>query len=132
MPSRQCNDKVAVFQGPRQHNQTAIRLLRKHTNGAFELQIPVGPRGTALGGTVGSDATGVEALFYNPAGVGLTQGTEALFTHTQYFADMKLNYAAIAAKMGNFGVLGFSAKVLSIGDVIVTTEDAPEGTGEIA
>lgn len=105
---------------------------RKGTNGAFELQIPVGARGTALGGALGSDVTGVEAIFYNPGGLGATTGTEALFTHTAYFADQKLNYAAVATKMGNFGVLGFSAKVLSIGDVIVTTEDQPEGTGEIA
>ncbi|HET7224884.1 MAG TPA: PorV/PorQ family protein [Candidatus Eisenbacteria bacterium] len=105
---------------------------RKGTNGAFELQIPVGARGTALGGALGSDVSGVESIFYNPAGLGLTQTTEALFTHTAYFADQKLNYAAVATKLGNFGVLGFSAKVLSVGDVIVTTEDQPEGTGEIA
>jgi hypothetical protein len=58
-------------------------------------------------------------------------GTEALFTHTEYIADMSVNYAAVAVKAGGLGVLGFSAKVLSIGDIIVTTESAPDGTGEI-
>jgi hypothetical protein len=105
---------------------------RKGTDGAPELQIGIGPRGTALGGSVVGDVTGTEALYWNPAGLALLQHTEAMFTHTQYFADMKLNYAAIASSAGNFGVLGIAAKVLSIGDVIVTTEDAPEGTGEIA
>ncbi len=105
---------------------------RKGTDGAPELMIPVGPRGTALGGAVVGDATGTEAMFWNPAGVGLLQRTEVMFSHTQYFADMKVNYAAVASKLGDFGVVGFSAKVLSIGDIIVTTEAAPEGTGEVA
>jgi hypothetical protein len=78
------------------------------------------------------DVSGVEAMFYNPAGLGGLAKTEAMFSHTQYFADMKLNYAAVATSLGGAGVLGFSAKVLSVGDVVVTTESAPEGTGEIA
>jgi len=105
---------------------------RKGTEGAPELTIAVGPRGAALGGAVVGDVTGVEAMFWNPAGLGAMPKTEAMFSHTQYFADMKLNYVGVATNMGAFGVVGFSAKVLSIGDVIVTTEAAPEGTGEIA
>ncbi len=104
---------------------------RKGTGGAHELKIPVGPRGTALGGATVSDVEGVEAIFWNPAGLGALQSTEALFSHTKYFADQKLNFAAVAARLGSVAVLGVNAKVLSIGDVIVTTEDAPEGTGDI-
>lgn len=104
---------------------------RKGTAGAPELQIPVGPRSTALGGTVVSDVAGIEAMFWNPAGLAATKGTEALFSHSQYFADMKLNYAGVATQAGGFGVVGIAAKVLSVGDIIVTTEAAPDGTGEI-
>jgi hypothetical protein len=104
---------------------------RKGTAGASELQIPVGPRSTALGGAVASDVEGIEAMFWNPAGLASTSGTEALFANSSYFADMKVNYAGIATKAGNFGTLGLAAKILSVGDVIVTTEQAPDGTGEI-
>ena len=104
---------------------------RKGTAGATELQIPVGPRSTALGGAVMSDVSGIEAMFWNPAGLAATPGTEALFSHSQYFADMKLNYAGIATQAGGFGVIGLAAKVLSVGDILVTTEQAPDGTGEI-
>src|SRR5512137_2251626 len=62
---------------------------RKGTAGAPELSIAVGPRGTALGGAVVSDVTGVESMFWNPAGLGTLTKTEAMFSHTQYFADMK-------------------------------------------
>ncbi len=105
--------------------------LRRGTDGALELQLPVGARGSALGGAVIGDVSGVEAIYWNPAGLAATEHTEVLFTNTRYFADMKLNYIAVVTKAGSFGDLGFNAKVLSVGDVIVTTEDAPEGTGEI-
>ncbi len=104
---------------------------RLGTGGATELLIPVGPRGTALGPSVASDITGIESIYWNPAGLGGMERTEVLFSHTAYFADMSVNYAAVATRVGGFGTLGFSAKALSIGDVIVTTEQAPEGTGEI-
>jgi hypothetical protein len=104
---------------------------RKGTGGAYELKIPVGPRGTALGGAAVGDVEGIESIFWNPAGLSTLEGTEALFSHTTYFADQKLNFAAIATKVGGSTVIGFNAKVLSIGQIFVTTEDAPEGTGDI-
>jgi len=104
---------------------------RKGTGGAMELRLPVGPRGSALGQSVVGDVSGVEALFWNPAGLGAVENTQAMFSHTAFFADMKLNYAGVVTSLGGFGALGFNAKVLSIGDVYVTTEEAPEGTGEI-
>jgi hypothetical protein len=104
---------------------------RQGTGGATELLIPVGARGVALGPGYAGTASGVDALYWNPAGLARLEGTEALFSHTQYFADMKLNYAAVGFRAGNLGVLGFGAKVLSAGDVVVTTEQAPDGTGEI-
>jgi hypothetical protein len=104
---------------------------RKGTAGAMELRIPVGARGSALGGAVASDVSGIEAMFYNPAGLASVEGTEVLMSHQSYFADMKVNYAGAATKVGTMGVLGVSAKVLSIGDIFVTTEAAPDGTGEV-
>lgn len=103
---------------------------RKGTSGAPELLIPVGPRSSAMGGASASDVTGVESIFWNPAGLATLERTEAQFSHTAYFAGMDVNYGAVALKAGGLGALGFSAKVLSIGEVIVTTETAPDGTGE--
>ena len=104
---------------------------RKGTAGAMELLIPVGPRSSAMGGASSSDVKGIESIFWNPAGLASLERTEAQFSHTAYFAGMDVNYGAVAAKAGGMGVLGFSAKVLSIGEVIVTTETAPDGTGEV-
>ncbi len=104
---------------------------RMGTAGAQELRIPVGSRGTATGGAISADVYGTEAIFFNPAGVGMMPGTEVMFSHLNYFADMELNYIALTTAMGDFGSLGFSAKVLSIGDIMKTTWDAPDGNGEI-
>lgn len=104
---------------------------RTGTSGANELRIEVGPRSTALGGTTVADVAGAEALFWNPAGLAGLGGTQAYFTHVNYIADMKLNYFAIATRAGDFGEIGFSAKVLGVGDILVTTEQAPDGTGDV-
>src|SRR5262245_56038908 len=105
---------------------------RKGTQGALELKLPVGPRGTALGGAVTADATGVDALFFNPAGLAALSGTEEMFTNTNYIADIDLNYAAVPTDVKALGGLACSAKVLAVADIIVTTEAVAEGIGEIA
>lgn len=103
---------------------------RTGTAGAAELRIPVGTRGLALGGATVAAGHGLQSIFYNPAGLASNQGVEALFSHTQYLADMDVRYFALATNQ-SFGNLAFTAKVLDIGDLYVTTEDAPEGTGQV-
>lgn len=102
------------------------------TGGAIELRLPVGARSLALGSATLANEHGVEALFYNPAGVAATESsTELAFSHTEYLADINLNYFGIARRFGDFGSIGLTAKVLSIGDIARTSEASPDGTGEI-
>ena len=104
---------------------------RVGTGGAPELRIPVGARSIALAGSDLGAISGAEALFYNPAGIAESNSsTEVMFSHTQYIADMNVNYFAVTQSVGSLGMLGVSAKVLSIGDLVVTNEAAPDGTGE--
>lgn len=105
---------------------------RMGTGGAGELRIPVGARSVAMASADVGSMDGVQALFGNPAGLASTDhGTEVLFSYQRYIADMDVNYIAIGQKLGGFGSLGFTAKVLSIGDIIRTTETAPDGTGDV-
>jgi hypothetical protein len=102
--------------------------------GAQELRIPIGARSTALGGSAVADVSGVEALFWNPAGVASGEGTEAVFSYMKYIADINLGHVGVTTNLGDFGSLGASVKVLSIGDIEVTSEDSPNEdntTGEI-
>ncbi len=104
---------------------------RTGTAGAQVLQIPVAARGAALGGAVIANTHGVEAMLWNPAGVGHLYGTEAMFTHLSYWGDMDLNFAGIATSIEDFGTIGAHAKILSVGDIEETTDDYPNGTGRI-
>ena len=102
------------------------------TGGGSELRLPVGARTVGVFGSNLGSISGAEALFYNPAGMAATEnGTEVSFSYARWLADMNLNYVAIAQKMGGFGSLGFSVKVLSVGEMIFTSEIAPDGNGDI-
>jgi hypothetical protein len=101
------------------------------TAGAQELRIPVGSRMAALGGSGVASAIGTDALFWNPAGVAYYEGTEVMFNHLKYWADIDINYFAATTSIEDFGSIGIAAKVISFGDIVKTTIDAPNGTGEI-
>ncbi|NOS86705.1 MAG: PorV/PorQ family protein [Ignavibacteria bacterium] len=102
------------------------------TSAAPELLIPVGSRGTSLSGSMISSISGVDAMYWNPAGLSLMNNkTEVLASHMKYIADININYVAGAVDMGNLGVIGASLKSLSFGDELVTTLESPMGTGEV-
>lgn len=105
---------------------------RAGTSGAPELRIPVGARYLALVGSPIAIATGLEAIYWNPAGVDFSPNTaNALFSNRSYLADMNLNFAAISGRIGGLGTVGISFRSLAIGDINVTTMDQPDGTGQI-
>jgi len=101
------------------------------TAGAQELLIPVGARTTALGASSMVFATGAEAIYWNPAGLGRMNGNvDAMLSSMNYMADISVVYGAIGVKTGDFGSLGFSIKSINFGNIPVTTADFPDGTGE--
>ena len=99
--------------------------------GAQELRIPVGARSSALSGAVIADVAGTEAIFWNPAGLARLGGTEVMFSYQPYFADINVSAMAAGTWIEGFGVIGASAKIVSIGDMEETTEAFPDGTGRI-
>lgn len=102
------------------------------TNAASELLIPVGARYIAMGGASVATVQGVDAIYWNPAGVARSgYKSDVVFSHMTYLADINVNYAAMALKFGNLGTIGFSIKAMDIGDILVTSEVAPDGTGEL-
>lgn len=105
---------------------------RVGTNAAPELLIPVGARDIAMGGSSVATSTGIEAIFWNPAGLArATHSANAMFSHMNYIADIGVDYVALSGRFEGFGTLGLSLKSLSIGDINVTTTDQPDGTGGV-
>lgn len=105
---------------------------RAGTNAASELLIPVGAKYIAMGGASASGVTGLDAIYWNPAGLDRMSYTAGgQFSHMLYIADISVSYAAVGVKFGGIGAIGLSFKTLGFGDLAITTEDAPDGTGEL-
>ena len=101
---------------------------RYGTAGASELLIPVGGRDVAMGNSGIATSKGVEALYWNPAGVArMNTSAEGMFSYMSYIADIKLSYVAVAGSFRGLGAFSFSLKTLSFGDIPLTTETDPEG-----
>jgi len=102
------------------------------TSAAPELLIPVGAAGIATAGANISSITGPDAIFWNPAGLDvMSQSASALFSYRSYIADMGVSYLAVAGKVEKVGSFGLSLRAFNVGDIKVTTEFQPDGTGEI-
>lgn len=104
-------------------------VSRKGTTGADQLLIPVGARGIATGGAFLASLTGLESIYYNPAGLDLSKSTEAMFSYMNYVADINVSYFAASASLGEVGSFALSLKSLDFGEIPVTTADFPDGTG---
>mgnify|MGYP006288984445 CR=1 FL=1 len=64
---------------------------------------------------IGNDASSV---FYNPAGLTQMESTyDAMFTRTQWIADISYNAGAVAADFGNIGTFGLSFISADYGDI---------------
>jgi len=104
---------------------------RNGTGGAAQLLIPTGPKGISLGGSNVSFTKGLEALYWNPAGISRTKyGIEATFSQMSYIADIGVSYGAVSTNVEGVGMFAFSIKALAIGEIDVTTTEHPDGTGQ--
>ncbi len=105
---------------------------RAGTNAAPELKIPVGSRYLAMAGANVSSSQGLESIYWNPAGVAITEtGANALFNYRSYIADMNMSFAAVSGEFGGLGTLALSFRDLNVGQIPVTTTTNPDGTGEL-
>ena len=100
------------------------------TSAAF-LNIDVGAKAVGMGGAYVAVANDITAMFWNPAGIAGLNQSQAIFTHTQWIADMSFNYAGVVAPLPSIGTIGFNATFLSMDDMERTTIDEPDGTGEM-
>lgn len=102
---------------------------RKGTTGAEQLLVPVGAQGIATGGALLANLKGLESIYYNPAGLDYNSNAEAMFNYMSYLADINVSYFAVSAKVEGIGSFALSIKSFDVGDIAVTTNDFPDGTG---
>lgn len=100
------------------------------TTAAKFLSIGIGAKANGMGGAYSSIADDATALYWNPAGVATINEYQTYFSHTSLFADINLNFVGFVIPVGALGNVGLSVTALDYGEMEVTTEFNPDGTGE--
>jgi hypothetical protein len=110
---------------------TAGNKDRSGQAGASELLINPWVRGSSWGSVNTANATGLEAMYSNIAGIAHTTGTELIFSYTDWLSGSGVSIMAfgVTQRLGkNSGVLGINVMSMSFGEIDITTTSSPEGT----
>ncbi len=104
---------------------------RQGEAGAYELLMNPWAKSAGLHTMTTSMVSGVEALRLNVAGLARIPKTEVLVSHSIYLqgTDINMNAFGFAQRVGKSGAFGVSIMSLDFGDIPITTEFQPEGTG---
>ena len=102
------------------------------TAGVQFLELGVSARAVGMGDAfvaVSNDAT---AMYYNPAGLTQLDKREAVFTHLDYVAGIRYEFAGLAYPLYRLGgVVGMGFYALDGGNFDETTYEYPLGTGRV-
>jgi len=101
------------------------------TTAAGFLNIDVGARAIGMGGAQVAVSEDAMSMYWNVAGISRINGTQAVFTHNKWLADISYNYAGFAMNLGNIGAIGISAQFMTMDKMERTTIMEPDGTGEM-
>ena len=110
---------------------SAASLSKSGTTVGQFLKIDVGARAIGMGGAFVATADDISAMHWNPAGLALNPSGEAFFNHTDWFLDIAMEHAAVAVTVPGIGTIGGFISSMGMDDMLVRTEDRPEGTGEM-
>jgi len=99
------------------------------TSGGNQLLVPVGARGIAMAGSERVYSSGLESVYWNPAGLARTRETQVLATSMDLFNDIGVNYFGASASLGDLGSLGLTVKSIDMGNIPVTTVEDMDGVG---
>lgn len=102
------------------------------TVAAAFLEIGIGARAEAMGGAYTAQSGYSESIYWNPAGLAFTNQVTSTFTNTQWLADLRLDFGAIAVPVEVIkGTVAIGFTTLGTPSQPVRTVLEPEGTGEM-
>jgi len=100
------------------------------TSSAAFLKIPVGARGSSMGGAFVSIADDPSALYWNPGGLSRNEKYALMVDHSPWLPGLSFNFFGVIIPLQSFGTAGISVTALSTAEMDVTTPANPMGTGE--
>ena len=93
------------------------------------LSIPLGPRPSAMGGAFTAVANDASSIFWNPAGLAFTGGTNIFLTQTKWIADIGVSATAAAYDAGGLGIFSLSFATVDWGTLHGTRRDPNVSAG---
>ncbi|MGB8658582.1 MAG: PorV/PorQ family protein [Candidatus Zixiibacteriota bacterium] len=87
------------------------------TCGAQFLKLGLGGRAAGMGGAFIGVADDASAIYWNPGGLATIHQAQLGFTHVAWFQDVSYESFAQAQPFGRWGVIGWSAVYLHMGDL---------------
>jgi hypothetical protein len=100
------------------------------TTAAQFLKIGQGSRAVGMGEAYVAMSDDASGLYWNPGGISRASGAQLMFGYTNWIADMDLNFFGIIAPLYGVGTVGVAITSLTMNDMLVRTEEEPDGTGE--
>ena len=101
------------------------------TNAATFLEIGVGARAMAMGGSYAAVANDPTALYYNPAGIVWLRGMQVEVQHNEWLVGTKHDFIGLVLPIPFMtSSIGISLINLDYGEQPVRTVERPTGTGE--
>lgn len=108
---------------------TGPALAGPGETGLAFLRVGVGTDAVGMGNAYTSQVTDATSLYWNPAGLARTNGTDVFLMHNEFIADLRLEYAAVARTFGRHGV-GLSFNGLFVSD-LEGRDESGEITGDV-
>ncbi|MDH3252060.1 MAG: PorV/PorQ family protein [Ignavibacteria bacterium] len=99
------------------------------TTAAQFLKIGVGARSMGMAGASAGITDDASAMYWNPSGMIGVSSITVYATHSNWFADISHQFFGVVLPLGDDHRIGLNATLLSMGDIEVTTEQEPRGTG---
>jgi hypothetical protein len=95
------------------------------------LSIPIGPRASAMGGAFTAVANDAGSIFWNPAGLAYTSGTNVFLSQTQWIADINVNAGAASYDASGWGIFSLSFATVDYGTFNGTRRDPGVSAGYV-
>lgn len=99
------------------------------TAGLQFLKLGVDARAIGMGEAYTAVSDDISSVYWNPAGLALTDNNQVMFSHTNWFADINHEFFA-ASRYTYYGVFALNVSFLHMDQMDITTEDLFGPTGE--
>ena len=100
------------------------------TTAAQFLKIGVDAASLGMAGANAGLVSDVSSTYWNPAGLVSVNSISVLASYTDWFVDLKHQYFGIVLPVSEDHKIGISAILLTMGEMEITTELQPKGTGD--